>query len=420
MKTIAKTFALALLVSAALLFIPSPKARQTAGGASTTFLTIAGVNPVGDRPLNDTETSQLNSIFSQVVAAANSVPPSPDAGAQRRAIDNELRAELESFVTNNPASAWTPSLHLLLARRAQLRCGYSLALDHYQAAFSAVAGSTDLTAQEIAREASGGLAKMLMLTGRASDFDALLAALPQFNLRPSGSDWGWAAEMRQWVGKHPNDSYKCGLYCLDQLGRVTQPGQFLPKNVTEIRSSTNGYTAADLLAIGGNAGLRLHAAFLTDTNNLPVPSILHLRSQHFIIVREQRGAFYNALDPVALGMSWLTLQDLAPELSGCVIVSDALPPAPTVQLVAMDSSGAAAYLGRCHDPIRVVDPGPWSLDANFHPRLSAPICADPVAPAAPIPSDHDDNPPCSGDDSSDSCPPPAGCGPPPPSPPPPP
>ena len=178
MKRFLKIAAFAPILLLGVLLVPSPKARPVTGaGVSGSFLKMAGLTAVGGQPVNDVESQQLDSVFGAAVAAANSVPPGPDAGAMRRAIDNELRAELETFVTNNPASAWTPSLHLLLARRAQLRCGYSLALDHYQAAFSAVAGASDPTAQATAREAAGGTANMLMLTGRASDFDALQAAL---------------------------------------------------------------------------------------------------------------------------------------------------------------------------------------------------------------------------------------------------
>ncbi len=252
MKKLLKTIGLAsVLLLAVLLLVPAPKARQTTGPtASVALLQKAGIKAVGSQPPDAAQTQELEAVFGATVAAASSIPPGPDAGAMRRAIDNELRAELETFVTNNPASAWTPSVHLLLARRAQLRCGYSLALDHYQMAFESVAGSTDPVALSLARDASGGLARLLALTGRVADFDALAAQVAQLGIERLGSDWVWAQEMRECVGKHPAESYKCGLYCLDQLGRLTQPGQFLPKNITEHPSSTNGFTAADLLTVG--------------------------------------------------------------------------------------------------------------------------------------------------------------------------
>jgi hypothetical protein len=231
------------------------------------------------------------------MAAADAIVPGDDASAQRGAIDNLLRQELESFLATNPASAYAPSLHVLLGDKALMRCGYSLAMDHFAAAFDSVVGSPDPTAIDITHEASGKLAKLLALTGRIADFDALQSQAAQEGpAGASGYDWGWAMEMRSWVVRHPNETYKCGLYCLDQLGRIAQPGQFVPKNVLEVESSTNGFTAADLVALGTSAGLRVHAAVLSNTNGLPVPSIVHLRSEHFIFVREQRGAFLSVMD----------------------------------------------------------------------------------------------------------------------------
>jgi hypothetical protein len=196
----------------------------------------------------------------------------------------------------------------------------------------------------------------------------------------SGYDWGWATEMRSWVTRHQSETYKCGLYCLDQLGRMTQPGQFVPKNITERDGSTNGFTAADLVNIGTGVGLRIHAAMLISTNNLPVPSILHLRSEHFVFLREQRGAFFNVIDPVAFGSRWLTLDDILEEVTGCVIVSDVVPPTGGASLTTLDQKSASVYRGRCHVPI--------PIDHDDSPSISPSpqtLCGGPGGPPAPPP-----------------------------------
>jgi YD repeat-containing protein len=198
-------------------------------------------------------------------------------------------------------------------------------------------------------DAGGTLAKLLALTGQIGELDLLLARFRQIrNGLPMMGDWKWATEMRAWVRRHPNEAYKCGLYCLDQLGRLTQPAQFIPKNITETDSSTNGFTAADLLTVAGRVGLRVHAALLGDTNDLPVPCILHLRSEHFVFLRERRGSFYEVVDPVNYGPRWLLASEILEEATGCVIVSDASPPANAASLVGMTSSAATQYRGRCH------------------------------------------------------------------------
>src|SRR5205823_12156078 len=133
----------------------------------------------------------------------------------------------------------------------------------------------DPSAHRMAAEAVGGFAKLLALTGRMDDLDALTSEIQ--GLYPQGmpsSELAWAEEMRTWARKYPAEAYKCGLYCLDQLGRLTQPGQFVPKDIVETASSPNGFTAGDLVRIGTKAGLRVRAALLTDTNTLPVPCVV--------------------------------------------------------------------------------------------------------------------------------------------------
>src|SRR5579862_6092054 len=329
---------------------------------SDSNLKMAGIKAIGDWQVDPGETAYLNSLFAQASATADAIVPGPSASAQRHAIDDLLREELEGFVATNSKSAYAPGLHVLLGNKARMRCGYSLAMSHYQAAFEGLIGSPDPTAIELAHEASGSLAKLLALTGQIADLDALTAQAAQMG--PSGAagyDWGWAGEMRSWVTRHPTETYKCGLYCLDQLGRMTRAGQFIPSSVLERDSSTNGFTAADLVNFGTSSGLRVHAALLTGTNVLPVPCILHLRSEHFVFLREQRGDFYNVIDPIAFGAKWITLGDLLEEATGCVIVSDAVPITPGVALNPISVGSAATFRGRCH---------------------------------APLPPDHDDSPPC--------------------------
>src|SRR5688572_24370235 len=80
-------------------------------------------------------------------------------------------------------------------------------------------------------------------------------------------------------------------------------------------------------SIAAQSGLRVRAAWLSSSGELPVPSIIHLSSEHFVAVRERRGAFYQVYDRALLGTRWLTVSEILREASGCVIVSDVVPPA---------------------------------------------------------------------------------------------
>jgi RHS repeat-associated protein len=227
--------------------------------------------------------------------------------------------------------------------------------------WEATKGSEDTAAKEMADQAVGGLTKLLAVTGRLAELDALEADLRSLNTVPRSQDWWWGMEFSRGVRKYPQDSYKCGLYCLDQLGRLTQLGEFSPHDILETGSSANGFTAAELVQIGQQHGVRVRAAFLADFTELPVPCVVHLRSKHFVVVRERDGDFYEVLDPVAYGRRWLKAEELAEEATGCVLVSQ-LSPSFTPgfnRLVAMDAATAANFRGRCHaiEPYDTADCG---------------------------------------------------------------
>src|SRR5260370_40651717 len=101
--------------------IPTPPSATDAN------LKRAGIKPIGNWQVDPVETQELDSIFANALAAADSIPIGPDANAKRHEVDNELRAELETFLVDHPSSAYAASLHDLLARSATLLLGSSLA-----------------------------------------------------------------------------------------------------------------------------------------------------------------------------------------------------------------------------------------------------------------------------------------------------
>jgi hypothetical protein len=159
----------------------APGGGSSSQGASIEPAPLRDLMPVGDRALNDVETQQLKTIFEAASTAANSITPSANAPLQRKAIDSEVEIELGTFLGQYTNSAWGPSVHIMLARRAQMRCSYAQAMDQYWQAWEAVRGSTDASAQQIAWQATAGLAKLLALTGRLPELDALEADVRQLS-----------------------------------------------------------------------------------------------------------------------------------------------------------------------------------------------------------------------------------------------
>jgi hypothetical protein len=312
------------------------------------------LKPMGDWAQSDQEAKELADIYAVANDAWARVQPGPDAGAQREAIKFELTHELESFLQKYTNSAWTPAVSLQIAQASLLRSGYSKALQYYSRAWEITRGNDTSPAKEMSGLAANGLAKVLVVTGRVAESDALEAEVAGLSSPPPlGPDWFWAKEFKRWIKRNPQDAFKCGLYCLDQMGRLTQSGQFLPKDIVETVSTPEGFSAAELVQIGTRAGLQVRAASLNNFAELPIPCVVHLQSQHFVVVRERRGDFYQVLDPVALGRRWLLASEIAEDSSGCLLVSAYSTASPTTlqKLTTLPSGTAAAYRGKCHGGI---------------------------------------------------------------------
>jgi RHS repeat-associated protein len=307
----------------------------------------SGFRSLAGRPPEPDVQQELKSILDSKNAAAVMISPGPERGAELRSIEFDTRNRLEAFVNKHPNSAWTPSVHLSLARVSQTRCAYGNSIEHYREVWKLLKASTNSEDRMLAEPAVGGLAKLLAFTGQLEELNALESEVKK--LEPSmrlNNDWKWAMEIRAFSLKHPTDSFKCGLHCLDVLGRLTQLGEFKPRDIVETDSSFNGFTAEELVRIASKAGVRVHAAFMSDKSNPPVPSIVHLQSDHFVVIRSRRGAFYDVFDPTAYGPRWLTGVEIGQEASGCVLISDVV--SNLVALKILSNTEARMYRGRCH------------------------------------------------------------------------
>src|SRR5207247_10185524 len=103
----------------------------------------------------------------------------------------------------------------------QFGSSYSKAIQYYSSAWATTKDSDQGPASQIALDAAGPLAKLLALTGRLNELDVLQAEGRAAGKEPPSSDWAWAFDLARLSRKHPTEAHKCGLYCLDQVGRLT-------------------------------------------------------------------------------------------------------------------------------------------------------------------------------------------------------
>ena len=320
-----------------------------------TRFTQVPLQPLGEVALDETEEQKLAAVYERLQTQRATQKGEGAAGAARRQSVVAWADELETFVAEHPDSAWTPGLRLELGGAYLARLNYSKALEHWRGAYAATEQRQEPRAREITQEASRNLARLLALTGEVKEFDRLLAAETAKDPRRVQSTWYAAAELRGWVEKYPDEAYKCGLQCLDQLAKMTRPNLYSPTHLFMRPSDPQGYDAATLVKLGVEFGLSTKAVQLADLASLPVPSILHLRVGHFVVVRKQDGNFYEILDPAAGGPVWLTAAELVGETTGVAIVTEETQGGPSSQV--LSDLQAALFRGRCYHGT------PWDTNA---------------------------------------------------------
>ena len=255
---------------------------------------------------------------------------------------------MEAFLNAHTNSAWAPGIALTLGNVSRDRLGYSKAAEMLARAWDSTKDASDGRSLQIAHQAGRELAGILAMTGQLQVFDDLVAdAKSRLGEQPV-REWWWAREFAGWVRRYPDQAYKCGLACLDQLGRLTEPGSGRTATIFYRASSINGYDAAELVQIAGDVGLHVKAVRLQDLSALPVPAIAHLGIEHFVVIRQRNGLFYEVMDPVQSQTRWLTAMEIAREATGCLIVSAYSDLNGVALLTTLNATEAAGFRGRCY------------------------------------------------------------------------
>lgn len=307
---------------------------------------------------NDQERDELIRVFTLAQSTIDGLGPQTEVGALKRRVKLEWERELSAFLNNHPTSALSADLLLQLGKTAQLRSSYTKAEDCFVKAWNLTRDSEDRNSREIRNEAAAALAEVLAITGKFDLLSELERSMRALGMPLTGRGWWWVLEKQAHAAKHPEDAFKCGVHGLQVLGNLTFSGQFNAGYLENIESTTNGFTVAELIQIGRNAGLPVTAAAVESFENLPFPSVVHLKFEHFVIATEKRNGFILVIDPLVNGLRSLTPEELAEEATGCVIINNRDIGSPGVAAISMEIAGQFRGRCGCNGPDHHTDPTP--------------------------------------------------------------
>jgi RHS repeat-associated protein len=237
----------------------------------------------------------------------------------------ETVAPFLGFLTRFPASSWRASLLMNLGL-VYRRTGYfSLALDAFEEAWAL---SKDSSSRITADRALAQLGELNSRLGRRERLDALLAEV-------AGRDVGGSAgqilvgvrEGRATMERDPGIAFRCGPHALERIHAFLHPGQPRPQVLTDARSTSDGTSLLQMWTLAREAGLALQMGRRSAGATLPLPAMVHWRTQHFAAILEESGGRYRAEDPTFGSEFWVSEAALDAEGSGFALIPEGPLPA---------------------------------------------------------------------------------------------
>ena len=236
---------------------------------------------------------------------------------------------IEKYLDAYPDSAWVPSLQVNLAEYYRMCGRYSLALDHWSAAWDETKGHQDKVAQKLAVRTVARWARLLASLGEKEKLTALFADLDARHL-PLGSYHTYIEETREGLATmnaSPGRAYRCGSYA---LGRVAMSLGVAPEKcriLFQTNSPDGGFKMSQLLTLAKETGVKVQAVRRPAGGAIIVPSVVHWKLNHYAAIVQKKGDKYLVVDPTFRGHVWMDADTIAEESSGEFLVPEDQVPA---------------------------------------------------------------------------------------------
>jgi hypothetical protein len=229
---------------------------------------------------------------------------------------------LEDFIKTHPDSGWIPSLNGNLGRYYRDHGYFSLALQHWQAAWESTKAMTDAKGKQVADYTLVNWLQLLASLGRADTLKNLFAetqgrplAGPLQYLYNQSRD-GYAIMLNR-----PDVSYRCGTYALNAVAQKLYGTNYFVEFVNQ-PSPRTGFSMAALVDLAESNHLDMVAVQRPEgQDNLVVPSIVHWKQNHYAAILSRRGDLYEVADPTFRLHKWFTGEAINAESSGQFLMS---------------------------------------------------------------------------------------------------
>jgi RHS repeat-associated protein len=310
---------------------------------------------------------------------------------------DEQARRVDAFVQDHPTSPWKPSL-LANAGAAYAQEGYfSRAAASWRQAWELTRDLTEPGPRATADFAIGAWLTQVTDFGQLDQIGTLLSQVQGRDVRGAASaKVGNAREALKTLSENHDMATFSGPEALKAYLAVvpTRDAESSRKTIVRYHPSVSGTTLADVQHLAKAASMNLEMVHLAPIGDIPVPSIVHLRSQHYSAIVGERNGRYVIRDPGLGGERLFTADAIRDESTGYFLIDRSTVDAFDARVV--ESREAVKVLGFCapggpghYDPCNCEEnrgPGPGGMtNYTFHPQKVSLVLNDvPVGYTPPV------------------------------------
>jgi RHS repeat-associated protein len=230
-------------------------------------------------------------------------------------------SSLTGFLENHPESPWNLALLTNLGLECYKTGHYSKALQAWQRAWQLGKATADLKSKALADRALGELAYMHARLGQMAELEALLEGVEGRSFSgPATEKLTGAREGLSNMQKRPEIAFRCGPFALQRIQFFLDPTNPQADAFYACASSRSGCSLRQVQALSERVGLQFQMAFREHGAAFIVPSVVHLKVNHFAAIAGQEGDRYLLQDTTFGNDVWVTRNALDAEASGYSLI----------------------------------------------------------------------------------------------------
>ncbi len=266
---------------------------------------------------------QTYGVFPEAVVAFRTYTPDEHvqlvkAVQQYRAMHDTMKLDaLNHYLTEHPDSPWKGSLLTNMGVIYEQQHYFSKAVTAFAQARQAMLHPAKPDQQALADYALAEELRLYAALGKAKAIEPLLKEFHQRTLWGGAEEGRARAESAVWEIKHtPEQVLRCGLVALYELLKLDKANPDVLAKLQVLPAHRYGTSLSDLKQIAGSLSHPMLMVQRTATEEIPVPSVMHLKMGHFAAITARQGDRYQVHDGV-LGQSvWMTRDAINSESSG--------------------------------------------------------------------------------------------------------